>query len=87
MSQLGPDSLAALQRIAQSYQQSAAGKAALGTQPDDDDEVPDLVSFDEAGIDEDKKDETDEADEADAAEDKKDDEADAAKERKEEASA
>ncbi|KAF9359143.1 MAG: hypothetical protein J3Q66DRAFT_81046 [Benniella sp.] len=57
LSQLGPDSLAALQRIAQSYQQSAAGKAAAGAQPDDDDdEVPDLVeSFEEATIEETKE--------------------------------
>ncbi|KAG0225130.1 Nascent polypeptide-associated complex subunit beta [Actinomortierella wolfii] len=51
LSQLGPDSLATLRKLAESYQQSAAGKAALGG--DDDDEVPDLVdSFDKADIEE-----------------------------------
>ncbi|KAF9973920.1 Nascent polypeptide-associated complex subunit beta [Actinomortierella ambigua] len=51
LSQLGPDSLASLRKLAESYQQSAAGKAALAA--DDDDEVPDLVeSFDKADIEE-----------------------------------
>ncbi|KAI1293281.1 Nascent polypeptide-associated complex subunit beta [Mortierella claussenii] len=64
LNQLGPDSLASLRRIAQSYQQTAAGKAAMaaaGIKPgdlddvddvDDDDEVPDLVeNFESATID------------------------------------
>ncbi|KAG0221772.1 nascent polypeptide-associated complex subunit beta [Mortierella sp. GBAus27b] len=55
LSQLGPESLAAIQRIAQSYQQSAAGKAAA-EQGDDDDEVPDLVeSFEDAAIEDSKE--------------------------------
>ncbi|KAG0318892.1 Nascent polypeptide-associated complex subunit beta [Dissophora globulifera] len=59
LNQLGPDSLASLRRIAETYQQSAAGQAALaaaGTQGDDDDEVPDLVeSFEDATIEETKE--------------------------------
>ncbi|KAF9346190.1 Nascent polypeptide-associated complex subunit beta [Mortierella sp. AD094] len=60
LSQLGPDSLANLRRLAQSYQQSAAGQAAMaaaGVQAgDDDDEVPDLVeSFEDASIEEEEK--------------------------------
>ncbi|KAF9287046.1 Nascent polypeptide-associated complex subunit beta [Mortierella alpina] len=58
LNQLGPDALANLRRLAQSYQQTAAGQAAMaaaGVQPDDEDDVPDLVeSFEETSIEEDK---------------------------------
>ncbi|KAF9161860.1 Nascent polypeptide-associated complex subunit beta [Actinomortierella ambigua] len=51
LSQLGSDSLASLRKLAESYQQSAAGKAALGA--DDDDEVPDLIdNFEKADLEE-----------------------------------
>ncbi|KAK3836512.1 MAG: NAC domain-containing protein [Linnemannia elongata] len=54
LNQLGPDSLASLRKLAESYQQSAAGQAALAAEGDD--EVPDLVeSFEEASIDETKE--------------------------------
>jgi len=54
LNQLGPDSLASLRKLAESYQQSAAGQAALAAEGDD--EVPDLVeSFEEAAIDEAKE--------------------------------
>jgi len=54
LNQLGPDSLASLRKLAESYQQSAAGQAALAAEGDD--EVPDLVeSFEEASIDEAKE--------------------------------
>ncbi|KAF9584322.1 Nascent polypeptide-associated complex subunit beta [Lunasporangiospora selenospora] len=53
LSQLGPDSLASLRKIAEQYQKSAA---AAGVAADDnDDEVPDLVeSFDDASLEETK---------------------------------
>ncbi|KAG0035365.1 Nascent polypeptide-associated complex subunit beta [Podila clonocystis] len=51
LNQLGPDSLASLRKLAESYQNTAAGKAAAAE--DDDDEVPALVeSFEEATIEE-----------------------------------
>ncbi|KAG0054931.1 Nascent polypeptide-associated complex subunit beta [Gryganskiella cystojenkinii] len=59
LSQLGPDSLASLRRLAQSYQNSAAGREAMKATgitaedlaDEDDDDVPDLVeSFEEASI-------------------------------------
>lgn len=53
LNQLGPDSLASLRKLAESYQQiqgqngKAAGGALAGGDDDDDDDVPDLVeSFD-----------------------------------------
>ncbi|KAF9420386.1 hypothetical protein BGZ94_009142 [Podila epigama] len=47
LNQLGPDSLASLRKLAESYKNTAAGQAALA----EDDEVPDLVeSFEEASI-------------------------------------
>ncbi|EPQ29514.1 uncharacterized protein PFL1_06862 [Pseudozyma flocculosa PF-1] len=56
LNQLGPDSLASLRKLAESYQamnaQHAASQAAAGgaDAKDDDDEVPDVVdNFDEAG--------------------------------------
>ncbi|KAF9183948.1 Nascent polypeptide-associated complex subunit beta [Haplosporangium sp. Z 767] len=59
LNQLGPDSLANLRRLAEQYQQSAAGRAAMaaaGAQDDDEDDVPDLVeSFEEASIEETKE--------------------------------
>ncbi|GJJ69110.1 nascent polypeptide-associated complex subunit beta [Entomortierella parvispora] len=52
LNQLGPDSLASLRRLAQSYQESAAAQAGASPE-DDDDEVPALVeSFEEATIEE-----------------------------------
>jgi len=52
LNQLGPDSLASLRRLAQSYQESAAAQAGVSPE-DDDDEVPALVeSFEEATIEE-----------------------------------
>lgn len=52
LSQLGPDSLASLRKLAEAYT-SAQGAAGAGN--DDDDEIPDLVeSFDKAEV-EDKK--------------------------------
>lgn len=53
LSQLGPDSLASLRKLAEAYtQQGGAGAAG-----EDDDEIPDLVeSFDKAEV-EDKKEE------------------------------
>ncbi|KAG0303259.1 nascent polypeptide-associated complex beta subunit [Dissophora globulifera] len=51
LNQLGPDSLNNLRKLAETYQKSAAGQAALAAE--DDDEVPDLVeSFEEATIEE-----------------------------------
>ncbi|KAG0228225.1 nascent polypeptide-associated complex subunit beta [Mortierella sp. GBAus27b] len=52
LKQLGPDSMANLRRLAESYQKSAAAGAdsAAGAQ-DDDDEVPDLVeSFEDVSV-------------------------------------
>lgn len=50
LNQLGPDSLASLRKLAESYKNTAAGQAALA---EDDDEVPALVeSFEEASIEE-----------------------------------
>ncbi|KAI8139069.1 nascent polypeptide-associated complex subunit beta [Fennellomyces sp. T-0311] len=47
LSQLGPDSLASLRKLAEAYQQTQGG--AVGG--DDDDEIPDLVeSFDKAEV-------------------------------------
>ncbi|KAI7882500.1 NAC-domain-containing protein [Lichtheimia hyalospora FSU 10163] len=55
LSQLGPDSLASLRKLAEAYTASQGGAAAAG---DDDDEIPDLVeSFDKADIQEEKKEE------------------------------
>jgi len=61
LNQLGPDSLASLRKLAESYQaiqQQGAGGAGGAPRPaedDDDDDVPDLVeNFEEAG--EEKKD-------------------------------
>lgn len=52
LSQLGPDSLNSLRKLAETYQKSAAGQAALAAE-EDDDEVPALVeSFEEASIEE-----------------------------------
>ena len=57
LSQLGPDSIANLRKLAESYQKTAAGQAALANQ-EDDDEVPDLVeSFEEASIEASKEEE------------------------------
>ena len=54
MSQLGPDSLASLRKLAEAYTASQGGAAA----GDDDDEIPDLVeNFDKAEIQEEKKEE------------------------------
>ena len=45
ISQLGPDSLASLRKLAESYQaMNAAQQAAGGAGKEDDDEVPDVVS-------------------------------------------
>lgn len=54
LNQLGPDSLASLRKLAESYQQiqgqHAAGNGRGAEGDDDDDDVPDLVeSFDTAG--------------------------------------
>lgn len=52
MNQLGPDSMAALKKLAETFQQ-AQGEGAAGA---DDDEIPDLVeSFDKAEIEEKKE--------------------------------
>lgn len=54
LSQLGPDSLASLRKLAEAYTQQGGAGAAAG---EDDDEIPDLVeSFDKAEV-EDKKEE------------------------------
>ncbi|KAF9433350.1 Nascent polypeptide-associated complex subunit beta [Entomortierella beljakovae] len=54
LNQLGPDSLNSLRKLAEKYQQSAAGQAALAE--DDGDDVPDLVeSFDEVSVEETKE--------------------------------
>ncbi|KAF9098412.1 Nascent polypeptide-associated complex subunit beta [Mortierella sp. AM989] len=64
LNQLDPNSLANLRRLAQSYQQSAAGQAAMagtGAEVDDgdDDDIPDLVeSFEDASIEEQEKEAT-----------------------------
>lgn len=56
MNQLGPDSMAALKKLAESFQQAQGGEAAGA----DDDEIPDLVeSFDKAEV-EDKAEATEE---------------------------
>lgn len=53
LSELGPDSLANLRRMAESYQKTAAGQAALAADQDDDDDVPDLVeSFEDVSAEE-----------------------------------
>jgi nascent polypeptide-associated complex subunit beta len=45
INQLGPDSLASLRKLAESYQaMNAAQQAAGGAGKEDDDEVPDVVS-------------------------------------------
>ncbi|KAG0047259.1 Nascent polypeptide-associated complex subunit beta [Gryganskiella cystojenkinii] len=50
LNQMGPDSLASLRRLAESYQ---AAQGAAGAEVDEDDEVPALVdSFEEASIEE-----------------------------------
>ncbi|KAF9172784.1 Nascent polypeptide-associated complex subunit beta [Mortierella sp. AD011] len=55
LNQLGPDSLNSLRKLAETYQKSAAGQAALAAEGDDD-EVPDLVeSFEDASIEETKE--------------------------------
>ncbi|KAG0214321.1 Nascent polypeptide-associated complex subunit beta [Mortierella sp. GBA30] len=57
LSQLGPDSLASLRKLADAYQQSAAGQAALAAE--DEDDVPDLVeSFEAASVEETKEEAT-----------------------------
>jgi nascent polypeptide-associated complex subunit beta len=44
LNQLGPDSLASLRKLAESYQAIQQGRQGLGAgAPDDDDDVPDLV--------------------------------------------
>ena len=45
LNQLGPDSLASLRKLAESYQaiQQGQQRAGAGAEADDDDEVPDLV--------------------------------------------
>ncbi|KAH9962889.1 NAC-domain-containing protein [Russula dissimulans] len=58
LNQLGPDSLASLRKLAESYQAIQQGQQRAGTGPaeDDDDDVPDLVeNFD---VEEQKKDST-----------------------------
>ncbi|KAG1047968.1 hypothetical protein G6F43_009611 [Rhizopus delemar] len=57
LNQLGPDSMAALKKLAESFKQAQGeGAAAAG---EDDDEIPDLVeSFDKAEIQEEKKEES-----------------------------
>jgi nascent polypeptide-associated complex subunit beta len=59
LNQLGPDSLASLRKLAESYQaiqsQNGPGPGAGGAADDDDDEVPDLV--DNFDVEEEKKDE------------------------------
>ena len=54
LNQLGPDSLASLRKLAESYQaiqgQQRGGPGAGGAEEDDDDDVPDLVeNFDAEG--------------------------------------
>ena len=51
LNQLGPDSLASLRKLAESYQAIQAGQQKASTEEDDDDEVPDLVDNFEADID------------------------------------
>ena len=47
LNQLGPDSLASLRKLAESYQAIQQGQLRSGAAEDDDDDVPDLVeSFD-----------------------------------------
>ncbi|QRW07311.1 NAC domain-containing protein [Ceratobasidium sp. AG-Ba] len=62
LNQLGPDSLASLRKLAESYQMMQARAQAAGQAPggalgaDDDDEVPDLVeNFDAVAVDDEKK--------------------------------
>ena len=58
LNQLGPDSLASLRKLAESYQaiQQGQQRAGAGAPEDDDDDVPDLVeNFD---VEEQKKDNT-----------------------------
>ena len=59
LNQLGPDSLASLRKLAESYQAIQQGQqrpgAGAGADAEDDDEVPDLVENFEVG-DEEKKD-------------------------------
>lgn len=58
MNQLGPDSMAALKKLAETFQQ-AQGGADASAEGADDDEIPDLVeSFDKAVEVEDKKEES-----------------------------
>ncbi|KAF9985509.1 Nascent polypeptide-associated complex subunit beta [Modicella reniformis] len=65
LNQLGPDSMASLRKLAETYQKSAGGQSA--PPEDDDDEVPDLIeSFEDASVD-DKKDEEPEAKEVEEA--------------------
>ncbi|KAM6503645.1 NAC domain containing protein [Amanita muscaria] len=52
LNQLGPDSLASLRKLAESYQAIQAGQQKVsGAEEDDDDEVPDLVENFEAAAD------------------------------------
>jgi nascent polypeptide-associated complex subunit beta len=51
LNQLGPDSLASLRKLAESYQAIQAGQQKTSTEEDDDDEVPDLVENFEAEAD------------------------------------
>lgn len=43
LNQLGPDSLASLRKLAESYQSLQKGAEGEGKKDDDDDEIPDLV--------------------------------------------
>ncbi|KAF9200801.1 Nascent polypeptide-associated complex subunit beta [Haplosporangium sp. Z 27] len=63
LNQLGPDSLNNLRKLAETYQKSAAGQAALAAEViDDDEEVPDLVeSFEDASLEENKEENKEEA--------------------------
>ena len=57
LNQLGPDSMAALKKLAESFKQAQGEDAAAAGE--DDDEIPDLVeSFDKAEIQEEKKEES-----------------------------
>ena len=48
LNQLGPDSLASLRKLAESYQAIQQGQQKPSAEEDDDDEVPDLVENFEA---------------------------------------
>lgn len=63
LNQLGPDSLASLRKLAESYQAIQQNQKRPSAGDDDDDDVPDLVeNFDAVNVDDKAAEETKEAD-------------------------